>query len=238
MKCHILVQCRASSTRLFGKCFLPLNNKALICQVVERLKRVKGASMTAVLIPDSKENHALELLLKREYIPYFKGSEDNVLSRYQVGAEHFGSEVVVRVTGDNPFIDPETIDSIIDLHLSSSADYTSSEGLPLGCGGEVISKSVLCSLNATELEPRHREHVTLYVRENPQIFNLQTFKVEGRKKEPSIRLTVDEEADYRVAYLIYKAFKKGYIPLDDVIGLIKKQPHITSINKNIQQITP
>jgi len=233
-----MVQCRTNSTRLRNKCFLPLKGKPLIKCLIERLEMAEKADNIYVLFPDAPTNNPLEDFLKKNNTSYFRGSEENVLERYQDAAREFKSEIVVRVTGDNPFICPEHIDLLIDAHINNNAEYTYSEGLPLGCGGEVVNAKLLLNLSKYQLEERHREHVTLYIRENADKFKVQGVKAKKNVTRPDMRLTVDEKMDYKVAEAIYEAFPNEYIKLEDVIYFLDEHPNIALLNKEVKQKNP
>jgi len=235
LRCHILVQCRATSTRLPRKCFLPLREKAFISVVVERLCMAKNADFVAVVFPDTASNNCIEELLEQEGTAYFRGSEEDVLERYQMAARHFKSDVVVRATGDNPFIHVEDIDRMLSKHISGEAAYSISTGLPMGCGVEVINTELLMSLGRYPLQQRHHEHVTLYIRENPKMFKINICEAQESLRRADIRLTVDEEKDYTVARKIYSRFPTGCPNLQDIITFLDKHPDILEYNSHVHQ---
>ena len=78
-------------------------------------------------IPDTKENDILEKFAKDNKINYFRGSEEDVLSRYYGAAKKFKADIIVRITSDCPLIDPQIVDLVIEKHLNSKADYTSNK---------------------------------------------------------------------------------------------------------------
>jgi len=195
----------------------------------------ENADFVAVIFPDTASNDCLEELLVSEGIAYFRGSEENVLERYQMAARHFKSDVVVRATGDNPFVHTGDIDRMLNKHISGEATYSISTGLPLGCGAEVINTDLLMSLGRYSLQQRHREHVTLYIRENPEMFTVSICEAMEPVRRPDIRLTVDEEKDYTVARELYSRFPNGCPDLRDIITFLDRHPDIIEYNKYIHQ---
>jgi spore coat polysaccharide biosynthesis protein SpsF len=112
-------------------------------------------------------------------------------------AAQFRFDPIVRLTADNPLTDVAELDRLIELHLESDADYTSSfRTLPIGIGAEIFSFNALARSHKEGLEPHHREHVNEYIQENPSKFRIQELHVAGAKARPNVRLTVDTESDY------------------------------------------
>ena len=56
---------------------------------------------------------------------FFRGSENNVLSRVIGAAEKYDRHEIVALTGDCPLIDPAIIDSCIRVFLDNDVDYLS-----------------------------------------------------------------------------------------------------------------
>lgn len=82
--------------------------------------------------------------------------------------------VVIRLTGENPFVDPELLDMMIQAHLDQGADYTYILNTPLGICGEAVSAKLLTDISRIQaLEDQYQEHVTLYVRDHPDLYHVQ-----------------------------------------------------------------
>jgi len=80
-------------------------------------------------------------------IKYFRGSDKNLISRHLNAAKHFGADVIVRITGDDPLIDPKIVDRLISLYLDNpSVDFVSNNKVrtfPIGLDVEVIPVKTL-----------------------------------------------------------------------------------------------
>src|ERR1051325_11008681 len=103
VKVGIIIQARMGSTRLPNKVLMPLGTSNLLQVLVERLK-LSGLPIV-LATSDLPENNSLEEAASQLGISCYRGSEEDVLSRYYEAAKANSLEVIVRVTGDNPLID-------------------------------------------------------------------------------------------------------------------------------------
>ncbi|MBU4204812.1 NTP transferase domain-containing protein [Patescibacteria group bacterium] len=138
-----IIEARIGSTRLPGKVLMPICGKPMLQHIIERLRFSKLINQIILAIPDTKENDILEEFALRNSIGCYRGSENEVLARIYLAAKENNSDVIVRITADNPLIDPEIIDLAIKKHLSERDDYSStfyqSRFLPLGLDVDVLN---------------------------------------------------------------------------------------------------
>jgi spore coat polysaccharide biosynthesis protein SpsF len=234
-----IIQARATSTRLPNKVLMDLTpGKSMLWHLIERLKESKTINEIILAVPDSKENDILEYFAKENGLKYFRGSEDNVLSRYFRAANEFRADVIIRITSDCPLIDPKIVDKVVRKHLESGADYTSniqSRTYPKGMDIEVFNFSTLKKAFSEAIEQSDKEHVTLYIRRNLGIFK-QTIVV-NEKDLSDFRWTVDEKEDLDFIREVYKRLypiKKIFL-MEDVVEFLQKEPKISEINRNIRR---
>jgi len=114
------------------------------------------------------------------------------------------ADVIVRLTGDCPLLDPKIIDKTVDYFLGNDFDYISTAHIsknqlkstyPDGLDTEVFSFNSLKKTWKEAKLPSEREHVTPYVWKNPQIFKIKNLK--HNKDLSHLRWTVDEECDLK-----------------------------------------
>ena len=94
MRIEIFVQARMGSTRLPGKIMKQVMDKPLILFQMERLSEVKLADCCRILTTTKKADDQIVSFCKEHDIPVFRGSEDDVLSRYHQAAEEYGADAV------------------------------------------------------------------------------------------------------------------------------------------------
>src|ERR1019366_7701536 len=127
------------------------------------------------------------------------GSAEDVLDRYYQAAREVGAGVIVRVTADDPFKDPVVVDQVAGrLMRDPQLDYASNTlepTYPEGLDVEAFTFSALERAWKEASVPSDREHVTPYIRCNPEMF--RTANVSHSPDLSALRWTVDYEADLR-----------------------------------------
>ncbi|MGI0057156.1 MAG: cytidylyltransferase domain-containing protein [Nitrosarchaeum sp.] len=236
-----LVQARMSSTRLPGKVMKPLNGTPMICIIMNTLKKSKLITKSMVICSiDTKDNILVECL-KKNHIEYFRGSEKDVLSRYYNTAVKEKANLIVRITADCPLLDPEIVDMVIHEAVIHKTDYCSNVGIrtfPRGYDVEVFTFDVLKKMFFETKNKDDREHVTLYIDKNLNLFNTLNVPAPENKHHSDWRICVDTEKDYQLIQKIFNYYKnKDLITYDDVINLFKKYPQLPKINSMIKQKT-
>lgn len=225
MKVLAIIQARSGSTRLPGKVSLPLAGKPLIQRVIEAVKAAKLVTDLVLAVP-SRDHEALAPLAKALGCRIFAGPEEDVLQRFALAAALVEADTIVRATGDNPFVCPEHIDSILQHHFRQEADLSHWLGIPLGSGVEVIRRKVLLEAAASASLPYEREHVTPWIYANRDRFRVEEPDL---ALDPGIRLTVDTRQDYERALRLAEYFEQqGSLPvkLKQVFSLWQTKPSL------------
>lgn len=232
-----IVSARMASTRYPGKALVPLAGRPLLEVLLQRIASSPSLDSVCLATSGNPENLPLVEVARALGVPAFQGEEDDVLRRYVDCARSMGADHVVRVTGDNPLTDIETMERIVELHLSSGADYTYVPGdaLLMGILSEVISRTAL-ELSWERGEARHRsELVTLYIKEHPEQFRIRTLDLDPDLYRPRYRLTVDEKEDVALVQEIWKRLGAPgkRITTREAIALIDREPRLASINAHL-----
>ena len=240
MKVGIIVQARMTSTRLPGKVLLPVMEKPLLEYQIERLRRVRKADEIIIATTTNETDQPIVDLCKRLEVKTFRGSEEDVLSRYFGAAHENKIDVVVRVTSDCPLIDPTVVDEVIQKYQGHSAvcDYVSNtleRTFPRGMDTEVFSFELLREVNLEARKHHEREHVTPYIYQNPQRFKL--VNVAYTLKTSRHRWTVDTQEDFELIKRILEAIypMNRVFRLEDVLALMDAHPKWFELNASIEQ---
>ena len=163
---HIIVQARSESTRMKNKLFRKIKNKSIVKIIYERLIKVKLADKIIFAIPKNRFNTNLKKLIRSAGAKYiFEGNNENVLSRYFETANYFKSDIIIRVTADCPFLDPNIISEMLKIFLKSKLDYLSNVLEPTFPDGYDVEIFNFKSLRFAHLNAKtkfHREHVTFF----------------------------------------------------------------------------
>jgi spore coat polysaccharide biosynthesis protein SpsF len=240
LKVAAIIQARMGSTRLPGKILKTVKGKTLLEYQIERVKQAKTIDQIIIATTVKKSEQPIIELCEKQGIDYYRGSEQDVLSRYYETAKKFEVDVIVRITSDCPIIDPEVIDKVVNQYFNNQSlvDYVSNtleRTYPRGLDTEVFSFIALNKAYHEVTLPRDKEHVTAYFYTNPDLFKLQGLKSD--QDYGNYRWTVDTEEDFELIQLI---LSKLYNPnklflLEDVIHLLQDHPEWNEINAHIEQ---
>lgn len=224
-----VVQARLTSSRLPNKVLMTLgeSNLSILEHVYLRLNKSRYIDKVVFAIPDSSMNNPLAEFMDCKDIPYTRGSEDDVLDRFYQCAIQYAPQVVVRATCDNPFVDWELGDKLIES--LGNNDYVGCKDTPLGTSLEVFTMSSLEKAHTkATAEPEH-EHVTPYI-----IQKMKSVMIPYNGL--SYRLTVDEERDFYVADTLYKALYKGEpIPNNVIYDYLSIHKELADYNREVHQ---
>lgn len=238
MNVGIIIQARIGSTRLPGKILKQFyGDKTLLETVISNLQKA-GDVKIVVATSVNPDNDKLETFLKERHITVFRGSEDDVLSRFIGAAEENGLDGIVRICSDNPFLDWHGVADLIEKAKTSDADYigyrindTPSIKTHFGFWGEFVTLDALKRVVATTDEKPAHEHVTIYIYTHPEEFKCDWIECPGfLQGRHDIRLTVDNPEDFENAQ---NAFASLYMANPD-FGLEEVVQYIDS-NTELQE---
>lgn len=232
-----IIQARTGSSRLPRKILLEAAGKTMLEHMIERISNSKKLDKLVVATTTKQNDDVIVELCKKLNIDYFRGSEEDVLSRYADASEFFNATTVVRLCSDSPLLDGSILDNVLDSYISGNYDYVGNlepgpRTFPDGLSVEVLSSKLLKQANIDAKKPSEREHVFPYVQFNPKIFHVSN--VRNQKNHSFLRCTVDKHEDLEFVREIWKRFPKSkkIIHMDDIIKIIDKEPKLLQINKN------
>lgn len=226
MELGIILQARMGSTRLPGKILMPIGNKTLLEHIFYRLSSLHHSAKLVLATSNLPQDDVTESFCRSHSVECFRGSSEDVLERCYLCGQKYGFQHIVRLTGDNPFVDIEELDRLIDMHLEKRADYSHSfNTLPVGVGAEIFTAMALEKSYFCGMKQNHREHVNEYIRENPTMFHIESLQVAFEKNKSDVRLTVDTEEDYRRACFIVEHSQSEYVTTETAVKLCSKYGH-------------
>jgi len=237
MKILAIVQARMGSTRLPGKVLRDLGGRSVLACVICRVRQCR--SIEDLLIATTLETQD-EMVVKEAVrcgTQVFRGSELDVLDRYYQAARNSHAEAIVRITADCPLIDPEVSDLTVQQFLNKRPDYASNvleRTYPRGLDTEVMTFSALERAWREASEPYQRAHVTPYLYQNPDQFQLLSVKDEC--DHSGNRWTLDTPEDLEFLQAIY-ARLGGSVDFTwrDVLRLLESEPALAEKNFHIRQ---
>jgi len=242
MKVACIIQARVGSSRLPGKIIKKILGKEMIVHEIERVLNSKRIDAVVIATTSGKADDPVEKLVlsyDNPKVVLYRGSEEDVLDRYYGAAKVCSCDVIVRVTGDCPLIDWELIDAAIEEFTGGKYDYVSNvlpkRTYPRGLDVEVFGFKTLEWMWKNCKKQYEREHVTAYIRENPGKYRIKNLL--SGKNLSDLRWTVDEGRDFMFVSAIYKELypNKKNFNTKDILGLLKKKPELSGINKEVEQ---
>lgn len=196
-----------TSTRLPGKVMRPILNQPMLLRQIERIRRACTLSHLVVATSDTPMDDPLAEVCRDATVDLYRGSLNDVLSRYAEATKRFMPVHIVRLTGDCPLTDPAVIDRVVTHHVTCRADYTcnvSPPTYPDGLDVEVMKASALNAAHEEATSATEREHVTLFITRRPDRFSIANVANDDGDLS-HLRWTVDELADFELVEAIYGA---------------------------------
>jgi spore coat polysaccharide biosynthesis protein SpsF len=233
-----VVSARMASSRYPGKATVPLAGRPLLSVLLERVASARVVDAVVLATSNNRENDVLARLAADGGFGVFRGDEEDVLRRHVECAHAMGAAHVVRVTGDNPLTDIETLEHLVALHLGGGADYTYVPGdaLLMGILPEVVSAAAL-ERSWHRGEARHRsELVTLYIKEHPDEFRIRASELPHGLYRPQYRLTVDEAEDVALMQCLFErlAAPGKVVTTREAIVVLDREPELARINAHLR----
>ncbi|RZD44667.1 MAG: acylneuraminate cytidylyltransferase [Thaumarchaeota archaeon] len=236
MKVIVIIQARMGSTRLPGKVLKIIEGKPLLEHQIDFLKQSELSDQIIIATTTLLEDNKIEDLANRINITCFRGNRDDVLERYYKCAKKFKGDLIVRITADNPLVEPTLVDKIIQLAINSKCDFATNmikQTYPLGYLVEVFPFNILENLYLNQKDPLTREHVTYHIKRNPTLYNIQNYSLPQEIAHPEWRLAVDEEKDFEIMKKIFSFLyvKDEFIRYESIIDLLESHNDLVLKNE-------
>lgn len=234
MKYLAIVQARTESTRLPAKVLKDVGGKTALERMLDRVSRAERVDEVMVATTINKPDIQIINLVSGLGFRVFAGSSDDVLDRYYQAARLIKPEYVIRLTSDCPLFDWRVLDDAIETMNSGVDDLSMlSETFPDGQDLEILTFEALERAWREARLTSEREHVTLYVKNHPEIFALQDYTCcLGNLHEE--RWTLDEPQDLEFVRSVYENFlPDDTFSMEDVFEFLNANPEIRQINQGI-----
>ncbi len=234
MKTVAIIQARMSSSRLPGKIFQDIAGKPMLSRVVERAEAADVFDEIVIATSVDPSDDVVETFCSSEGHTFFRGSLNDVLERYAQAAAAVHADVIVRLTGDCPLLDPIVIRTIVKTFEPEKYDYVSNvirRTYPKGLDTEVFSRNTLIMTHENARLPEEREHVTKYIHAHPELFRIHD--VTQERDLSLFRWTVDVPEDLAFVRAVYDALGNRIFGQEEILTLLEKRPDIQNINADI-----
>jgi spore coat polysaccharide biosynthesis protein SpsF len=239
MKVVASIQVRMGSGRFPGKVMKEVREgRPLLGYLLDRLRLSSVLDQIVVATSTRAENDVIEEFCHSESIPCFRGSEDDVLERTVEALMSQKADIGVEVFGDCPLIDPAIVNNMVTYFLENPGyDFVGNDlrtTYPPGMEVEVFLLDALKDSHQRVSDPLIREHGTLFIRQNPDIYNLINLDAPSDLSRPEMELEVDTVEDFQVIKAVIEHFstRKDY-SLSEIIQFMDSDKTLARINQGI-----
>ena len=220
-----IVQARMGSTRLPGKVMKPINGRPMIEILLTRLARATEIDDIVIATSDDARNNPLVDHVSTLGFHAFRGSENDVLDRFLQAAKGAKADIVVRITGDCPLVDPTLVNDAVRQFKAANVDYLSNVSpatYPDELDIEVFRMAAL-ERAAIETDKRYdREHVTPYLRESGRF---SVASIRNAEDLSGLRWTVDKPEDFDLVANVFAHFAPNLLfGWRDVLAFHRQRP--------------
>jgi spore coat polysaccharide biosynthesis protein SpsF len=232
----VIIQARMGSTRLPGKSLMALGSHTVIDWVSTRAAMADSIVKVVVATSSDPGDDVLADHLRRRGTTVVRGHPTDVLDRYVTALAEAETDIIVRVTGDCPFVQPELIDQAVDSITGIDYVPTDADGrFPRGFDVEAVRRGALLAAHAEATDPLEREHVTPFIVRRPERFTTIPLACPAWAQHPELRITVDERPDLELLRRVVRELDASPESLTgrDVIELLLDRPDIAAINANV-----
>jgi spore coat polysaccharide biosynthesis protein SpsF len=230
-----IIQARLGSTRFPSKIFARLSDKPLIWHVVDRLRYSKKIDKIVLATTDSPIDTDLAKWAENENLAFYRGDENDVLKRFYFAAKKYAATIIVRITADDPFKDPNIIDLVIEKLQTEQLDFAYNNNppsFPEGLDTEVFTFAALENAYQHSVDAFEKEHVTQFFYRNKSLFKQSNLS--NNIDLSYLRWTIDTKIDLEMVKRIYDIlYKENEIFLmADILNVLEQNRDISDINKN------
>jgi spore coat polysaccharide biosynthesis protein SpsF len=223
---------------------MDINGKPCLQRVIERLRASKRLDDVIVACTTNEADNAIVALCDKLNCHYYRGSEDDVLSRVLEAAKTFDVDVIVDITADCPLLYAGHVDALINVFLTGDYDFVSNVGertFPRGFDIRVCSAKTLERVNVEVENPIDRQHCLTWMYLNPkgkQGYKSINMEAPASQYRPDIEITLDTAEDLELLRFIYAFEGQGYnleLTPEQIIGIINDYPMMYSKVKEIHR---
>ena len=175
-----------------------LDKKPLLQHVYDALRTVFEPENLVVATSAEATDDAIADFCERNQISCYRGDLTNVSERFISAAETYHFDYAMRINGDNLFVALDVVKKMID-EAQPTIDFYSNvpeRTFPYGMSAELVKTQFYRGLmNEINASPQHKEHVTLYLYDHPEIGKRKYFYNQDVPEASGLHLSVDTPAD-------------------------------------------
>lgn len=229
-----IIACRLKSTRLPKKAILKIGDLTSIELCIKNALRLKNVTHTILATSSLDEDSELEKHTFSDSVIFHRGDPVDVIRRYLGIVDRLGIDIVIRVTGDMPYVSDDILQILLKSHFESAADYTTARKAAVGTNLEVMNAAALRKIKSFFPHADYSEYMTYYFTNNPSYFRLNFVDLPSELVR-DYRLTLDFKEDLEMFARIEAHFKENDLEYDimALFDFLDKNPEVAAINKDM-----
>lgn len=235
---------RLSSMRLPQKSIMDVCGKPMVVRLHDRLTRCVSIDMVAIVTSSLVSDDPLEDISLRHGIPCYRGSLDNVMERISGAADELKADVIVEILGDNPLVDPATVDQTVtlmrkegwDYCATLTTEYSQSSGVkeifPLGVRVQAYSTEVAKQYDRYPNYIHTEKHPSAYIYDNPDQFKCGFLHSSDDWKTPkftTLNLSVNYAKNLEFVREVFNFFGEQAFELTDIDSWLSNHPELLEL---------
>lgn len=236
-----VVQARAGSTRLPRKVLADIGGGPMLAKVLARLRRASTVDEIVVATTREREDDPVCEVAAQAGARVHRGPMLDVLERFAGAlADAADDDVVVRVTADCPFVDPDVVDACVGRLVGGTADFVANRlpppyrrTYPVGLDVEVAWVAALRRAAREAVAPFEREHVMPYLYGRPDRFAVEVLDLDEDLSD--MRWTVDTPEDLALAVAVDALAGPEPYSWRDVLRVVRAHPEVARLNQGLEQ---
>lgn len=243
MKVVAVIQARMSSTRLPGKVLKTASGRTMLDRMLERVRKSAMIDQVIVATTTDPSDNAIVRACHRYDTEVYRGSPLDVLDRYYQAAKQYQANIIVRLTGDCPLIDPRLIDDVVKALVDQQVDFACNRlpppfarTYPIGLDVEASTIAALENAWRNADQKHEREHVFPYLYAVPGRFKV--IQLNHSENLGHLRWTLDTPEDLVLLRRVYRYFKgRNDFSWLDVVQLWREKPALFEVNAQVSHKT-
>jgi len=229
-----IVAARLKSSRLKRKALLKIGNYSSIEYCLKNALKFNDINHTILATSNLDSDDELKHQTFNSQVIFRKGDPHDVLKRYLDIIDELKIDVVVRVTGDMPFVSNDILQILLKSHYNSGADYTVGKDAAVGTNLEIINSAALIEVEKHFKSADYSEYMSWYFQNNPDYFKLNFVELPDYLIR-NYRLTLDYQEDLDMFNIVDKHFTDNDLEgnVTELFNFLDENPEVSELNNHI-----
>ena len=216
------------------KALLKIGSIPSVEMCIKNILKFKDVNSVVLATSTTEEDSELKNYTYNKNVIFHQGDPDDVIQRYLDIIEKKNFDVIIRVTGDCPYLSSDIAEVVLNSHFEKGAEYSNGIGAAVGTNLEVINSLSLKKVKKYFPRADYSEYMTWYFQNNPEEFKLNYVDLPEKWKR-DYRLTLDYQADLDLFNKIEEYFLEKNIDynIDELYKYLDSNPEIVKINSHL-----